>query len=454
MNKEDLKKRVIEVIEKRRDIYLHLGRMIYENPETGYRETKTTKILADALEKLGYRTERDIAVTGCRAYANENKSGPKVVIIGELDSVICQSHPDCDPETGAVHACGHNIQTTVMYGVADALKYAGALNELDGKIDFMAVPAEEYIEMDYRQGLKKEGKIRYFSGKAELTARGAFDDADICMMVHNFPIRQQGYKLADCNTGNGFIGKSTVFIGKQSHAGAAPWDGINALNMANLAMTAMAFWRETFREEDTVRVHQIITKGGDIVNAVPSKVCLETTVRAGNLKALKETNEKVNRCIEAAALALGGQAQVTDMPGHMPLKSDPNLVKCFHENALRFYEEKDILGCMRSTASFDMGDLSLFMPVLHGITSGIEGGLHASDYKIVDEEDAYIIPIKIMACTLIDLLSQGAERAKTVKSEFVPAMAKEQYLSYLEETEKEYLFGRPMYWQRIREDMS
>ncbi len=442
MDKETLKQQAIETIDLRREVYLRIGRTIYDNPETGYRETKTTKILADALEELGFQTERNIAVTGCRAHANEEKQGPKVVVMGELDSVICPNHPDCDPDTGAVHACGHNIQATVMYGVADALKYGGVLDELDGKIDFMAVPAEEYIEMDYREKLKQEGKIRYFSGKAELTARGAFDDADICMMVHNFPIRQQGYGLADCNTGNGFIGKSTVFTGKQAHAGAAPWDGINALNMASLAMTAMAYLRETFREEDTVRVHQIITKGGDIVNSVPSNVCLETTVRAGNLKALKETNEKINRCIKAAAIALGGQARVKDMPGQMPLRSDGNLVKCFHENALRFYEETEIMDCMKSTASFDMGDLSLFMPVLHGITSGIEGGLHASDYRITDEEDAYIIPIKIMACTLIDLLYHGAETAKKIKDEFIPAMTKEEYLSYLEDTEKEYLFER------------
>lgn len=442
MDKETLKQQAIETIDLRREVYLRIGRTIYDNPETGYRETKTTKILADALEELGFQTERNIAVTGCRAHANEEKQGPKVVVMGELDSVICPNHPDCDPDTGAVHACGHNIQATVMYGVADALKYGGVLDELDGKIDFMAVPAEEYIEMDYREKLKQEGKIRYFSGKAELTARGAFDDADICMMVHNFPIRQQGYGLADCNTGNGFIGKSTVFTGKQAHAGAAPWDGINALNMASLAMTAMAYLRETFREEDTVRVHQIITKGGDIVNSVPSNVCLETTVRAGNLKALKETNEKINRCIKAAAIALGGQARVKDMPGQMPLRSDGNLVKCFHENALRFYEETEIMDCMKSTASFDMGDLSLFMPVLHGITSGIEGGLHASDYRITDEEDAYIIPIKIMVCTLIDLLYHGAETAKKIKDEFIPAMTKEEYLSYLEDTEKEYLFER------------
>ncbi len=441
MGVEELKQRVIASVDKRRDIYLELGKKIYENPETGFREAKTTKTLADALEALGLETERNIAVTGCRARANAHKEGPKVVVMGELDSVICIDHPDCDKTTGAVHACGHNIQTTVMYGVADALLDSGVMEELDGKVDFMAVPAEEYIEMDYRESLKKAGKLHYFTGKSELTYLGAFDDVDMCMMVHNFPIREEGYCLAPYNTGNGFIGKKTRFVGKQAHAGAAPWDGINALNMASLAMTGISYQRETFKEEDTVRVHQIINKGGDIANAVPADVHLETTVRAGNLPAMDMVNQKVNQCIEGAVIALGGKAVVTDMPGQMPLKADMNMAACFKENALRFYKEEKILPCMKSTASFDMGDLSLYMPVLHGITSGITGGLHSKEYRIADEEDAYIIPIKILACTLIDLLANGAEKAKSVKENFVPVMSKEDYLKYLEKTQQTYVFG-------------
>lgn len=437
-----MKRKAVETIDERRDIYLALGKKIYENPETGYREVNTTRTLADALEALGFETKRNIAVTGCRAYGNPDKKGPKVVIMGELDCVICHDHPDCDKATGGVHACGHNIQTTVMYGVADALKNSGILNLLDGRVDFMAVPAEEYIEMDYRESLKKEGMLHYYSGKAELAYRGAFDDADMCMMVHNFPISKDGYRMASYNTGNGFIGKNTVFQGLEAHAGAAPWEGINALNMASLAMNAMALRRETFREEDTVRLHQIITKGGDIVNAVPADVHLETTVRAGNLKALKETNEKINRCIEGAAIAIGGKAVVSDMPGQMPLKADLNLAALFRENGLSFYKEEEILPCMHSTASFDMGDLSMFMPVLHGITSGIVGGLHSRDYRIVSEEDAYITPIKIMACTLIDLLADGAKKALEIKEAFTPVMSKKEYLEYLKDTEQVHVFGR------------
>ena len=124
-----------------------------------------------------------------------------------------------------MHACGHNVQTTVMYGVADALKYAGILDELDGRIDFMAVPAEEVIELDYREALKKEGKIRYYSGKTELIARGAFDDVDICMMVHNFPFDQPGIKM-DLYLQQWLCAEAHGFHGKAVPRGAGPlgWD--------------------------------------------------------------------------------------------------------------------------------------------------------------------------------------------------------------------------------------
>lgn len=431
MDKEQLKQLVIAQADRDRDAILALGKDIYEHPETGYRETRTTHVLVKALEELGLPVDREIAVTGCRGYANRGKAGPKIAIMGELDSVVCHNHPDCDPATGAVHACGHNIQVSVMYGVAAALIRSGVMEQLDGQVDFMAVPAEEYIELDYRKQLRDEGKLRFYAGKPELTYRGAYDDVDICMMAHNFPIDADGYKCATMNTGNGFIGKKTHFLGKQSHAGAAPWDGINALNMATIAINSMNTQRETFKEKDCVRIHQIINRGGDIVNAVPDDVELETTVRARTLPALMAANDKVNRCIRGAAIAMGGSALVEDSPGQMPLVADPNMAALFGENARRFYPEDKIMHCMESTGSFDMGDLSLFMPVLHCITSGVAGGLHSKDYRVTDLEDAFITPVKILACMVIDLLADSAAGAGEILDKFHPQMTKKEYIDTL-----------------------
>ena len=428
MDKEQMKQLVIQQIDRDRDAILALGKEIYQHPETGYREVRTTETLAKALEELGLSVDRGIAYTGCRGYANKGRPGPKIAVMGELDSVVCRNHPDCDPTTGAIHACGHNIQVSVMYGVAAALLHSGVMEQLDGRVDFIAVPAEEYIELDYRKSLRDEGKIRFYAGKAELAYRGAYDDVDMCVMAHNFPIEAAGYKCAPMN---GFIGKKTHFLGKQSHAGAAPWNGVNALNMAVIAINSMHAQRETFKDKDCVRIHQIINRGGDIVNAVPDDVELETTVRARNLAALRDANDKVNRSIRGAAIAMGGTASVEDSPGQMPLAADKTMAAIFKDNAVRFYPEDKILPCMESTASFDIGDLSLFMPVLHCITSGVEGGLHSKDYRVIDLDDAFIIPVKMLACTVIDLLADGASGAARVKENFKPEMTKDAYIQLL-----------------------
>ncbi len=111
--------------------------------------------------------------------------------MGELDAVICREHPDADPETGAVHACGHNIQTAAMLGVAFGLNDQSVLDQLAGQIEFMAVPAEEYVEIEYRLDLKENGEISYLGGKQEMIKRGHFDDIDISMMIHSMDLQDK-----------------------------------------------------------------------------------------------------------------------------------------------------------------------------------------------------------------------------------------------------------------------
>ena len=97
---------------------------------------------------------------------------------------------------------------------------------------------------------------------------------------------------------NGFLGKKITFKGVSSHAGLNPWDGVNALNAANVALNAIAYLRETFKEEDTVRVHYVISEGGASVNSVPEKVVLDMYIRAKTLDAIMDVDTKVNRAIK------------------------------------------------------------------------------------------------------------------------------------------------------------
>ncbi|MDP0493526.1 MAG: amidohydrolase, partial [Fusobacterium sp. JB021] len=248
MTKEELKQQVLKVIEENKDLIINIGRDIYKNPEYGYKEFETTKKVANFLKnELNLETSENIAYTGCRARLNSEKKGPKVAILGELDGISCNEHVDA-LENGASHTCGHNIQIAGMLGAAVGLIKSGVYKHLDGKIDFMATPAEEFVQLEYRSKLKEEGKIKFFGGKQELIRKGAFDDVNMSIMFHAQALDDK--KVLVGPVSNGFIGKQIKFIGKEAHAGSAPYEGINALNAAMLAINNVNAQRETFKEAD------------------------------------------------------------------------------------------------------------------------------------------------------------------------------------------------------------
>ncbi|MFA6709614.1 MAG: M20/M25/M40 family metallo-hydrolase, partial [Fusobacterium sp.] len=333
-------------------------------------------------------------------------------------------------ENGASHTCGHNIQIAGMLGVAIGLIKSGAYKELDGKIDFIATPAEEFVQLEYRSKLKAEGKIKFFGGKQELISKGAFDDVNMSIMFHAQDLQDK--KVLVGPVSNGFIGKQIKFIGKEAHAGSAPYDGINALNAAMLAINNVNAQRETFKEEDRVRFHPIITKGGDIVNVVPADVRMESYVRARTINSMLDANKKVNRGLIAGAMAVGANIEITEIPGYLPILRHDKMEKVLKEN-LNYMgiKNEEIVDGGDFTGSFDFGDVSHIMPTLHPMFGGITGALHTRTYKIIEEERAYLYPAKAMALTVIDLLFDNAKRANEVLKDFKPLMTKKEYLEFM-----------------------
>ena len=436
MDKNQLKARVIKAIEENKDIIINIGRKIYNNPEFGYKEFETTKSVVEFFKnELNIdNIEENIAYTGCRVRINEDKNGPKVTILGELDGISCAEHCDVN-SIGASHTCGHNIQIAGMLGVAVGLIKSGVFKELDGKIDFIATPAEEFIELAYRSKLKEEGKIKYFGGKQELIRKGAFDDIDMSLMFHALDTGDK--KVLVGPVSNGFIGKEVKFIGKEAHAGSAPYEGINALNAAMLAINNVHAQRETFKEADRVRFHPIITKGGDIVNVVPADVRMEAYVRARTIASLIDANKKVNRALMAGAMAVGAEIEIKEIPGYLPILRHDSMEKVLREN-INFIGIKDeeIIEGGDFTGSFDFGDVSHIIPTLHPMFGGITGALHTRNYSITDEEFAYLAPAKSLALTVVDLLFDNAKIGKEILNNFKPTMTKKEYLEFLQSNDK------------------
>ena len=202
-------------------------------------------------------------------------------------------HPCADPETGAAHACGHNSQIAAVLGAAMGLAPLKGL--LGGDVTFAAVPAEEYVELEFRQSLQEKGEIEFMGGKQEFVRLGVLEDVDMGLMIHSHAGVTERRFLLDCFS-SGFIGKVIRFMGKEAHAGSRPFDGINALNAAALSLLAIGTQRETFREADRIRIHPIITKGGDLVNIVPADVRMETYVRGMSMEAILSASRMIRYC--------------------------------------------------------------------------------------------------------------------------------------------------------------
>src|SRR5712691_11285775 len=298
MNKENLKQAVCEAIDRHGNEIIELGERILHHPETGFNETRTSALVAERMGALGLMPQTGLALTGVKGRIRGRAPGPRLALIGELDSLRTSDHPLADPHTGAAHSCVHNAQIAGMLGVA---------------------------------------------------------------MIR--------------------------FMGRASHAGGAPQLGINALSAAMLALNAIHAQRETFWDKDTIRIHPIITKGGDAVSVVPAEVTMETFVRGGSREAIIDANMKVDRCLKAGAMAMGAEVEIQTIPGYLPQHNDRRLGEMFGANVEALFGpgEFDIGG--HRTGSTDMGDIAHMIPVIHPYVAAALGKTHGADFRINELSD-------------------------------------------------------------------
>lgn len=398
------KEKIIQAIDAYANDIVRCGEYVLAHPELGYKEFKTSAFVCAEFDKLEIPYETGLAITGVKGSIGAKSASPHVCIIGEMDAVRCYGHPNADPQTGAAHACGHNAQIAAMLGAAYGLVKSGVMDTIDGCVSFFAVPAEEFVELEYRTRLKQEGKIACFGGKQELLRLGAFDDIDMAMMIHS----QAGVDTPEVfleGSSLGFMAKQIQFYGRAAH-GSEPFDGVNALNAAMLALMGIHANRETFRDEDSIRIHPIVTNGGELVNVVPSQATIETYVRGARMEAIAEACQKVDAAVRGGAMAVGASCEITDIPGYMPLIQNQDLSRVFAENAARLLGAERLHYGMNMTGSTDMGDLSAKIPCIQPTMGGFGGVAHGKDFCVVDRQAAYISPAKLLACTAYDLLSR------------------------------------------------
>ena len=424
--------RILRLIDVHKDQIIAFAEDIATHPEPGYEEFRTAGKTAEVLKNLGYKVTEHLARTGVKG-TKSIKEGSSLTVIGELDAIGCHSHPNANPVTGVAHACGHHAQMAAMIGCAIAMADPDVQKCLAGTVNFLAVPAEEYIDADKRARLKKEG-IEFCCGKSEMIRTGVFDDTDIALTthVHMVPVEEDFY-LGNpaCN---GYSAERVTVRGKAAHGAIDPWNGVNALSITTSAIQMMGLMRETFREEDHVRLHNVIRKAGDVINSVPDETIVETKVRAASLDKICEITDMVNRAYAGSAYAFGGKIEMEKLQGYMPIiprAADNALIEAADDLGLNYHtvQKGDF-----NNACTDVGDLSHLVPVVNFTFKGFEGKLHGADFKITDPEKAYILPAKLLALTVYKLLKNGGQEAKKITKSYTPVFNKESYIQYVKNT--------------------
>lgn len=385
---------------------IDLEKDLFKIPELGFKEVQTKARLKAFFEQHDLSFSEDYGVNGFRITLGQGN--PHIALVAELDALIVPEHFMKGPEDAA-HACGHNIQGSIMAHVLTLFKQHSKFN---GTLSLYGIAAEEFIDLAYREQLQQEGTLTLLSGKQNLLLQNAFKDVDVAIAVHT--MGETSKASMEINTVlSGFIYKRLTFHGKAAHAAVNPSMGINALNAMVLTQNALALLRETFKEEDRIRLHLISTKGGDSVNAVPSTAVLEGYVRAVEPEILQAISEKVSTAALHCAQALGATCTVYDRPGYMPLWQSRALNEVAKPFIIECVGQDNLIDNQVSFAAGDLGDLALMMPTVQIGFSGCKGVVHGKDFRLDNPMEALKYPAYVVL-NMLDDLFQHPEKVDAI----------------------------------------
>lgn len=380
MDIEELKLASDRYVESKMDELWDISKFIHENPELGFEEYKASKIQTEYLERHGFEVETEIAGlnTAFKAtYSNGNKT-PVIAIISEYDALPIG------------HACGHNLISVSALGAAVALKDAMINANINGTLLVIGTPAEEGG-----------------GGKIVLLKNGIFKNIDAVLMMH--PTSYTNRLAGACLSSNRF---EVEFIGKSAHSGSHPDNGINALSTANLFLTGLAFLRQHFKAD--YRLSSIIKEGGNAVGLIPENAKVIGSMGAFSLSDLKDLSERVRKCAEGTAFALGCDVNISIDEGYQGRVPNETLSNVCKKELLAIGE--DVMeGMPIDYGGEDLGNVSRFIPICNpyiSIFKDYKISNHTEEFKklAISEAGYNCIKVssKIMSRTAIELFNNAS----------------------------------------------
>lgn len=288
-----------ELIEWRRDFHQH--------PETGFDVFRTAGIVADELEKMGYRVKRGVGKTGVVAEIGEG--GKVVAIRADMDALPIFEQNETEyvsQNEGKMHACGHDSHTAMALGAAKLL----AKEKLNGRVRFLFQPCEETAD--------DEGK----SGAQRMYAEGAVDGVDYVIAQHVDPTSPVGtIAINEGPSGGGVTSWQATIYGVGGH-GAYPHASVDPfVLLAHVIMGINAIVSRRLDPFEPAVISIGAVNGGFTENVIPDKVELKGTIRFTSLEVEKQFREELTKVFEIVKV-LGGDYKLDMLFGGMPIIND------------------------------------------------------------------------------------------------------------------------------------
>lgn len=370
---------------------IDLSHQIHQNPEVANQEYFACQVLSEVLREEGFEVEVNVAghETGFVARKKSNQPGPVIGLLAEYDALV-----------GLGHACGHNI--IGVSSVAAGCALGRVIEETGGEVVVFGTPAEEGGDNG--------------SAKGSFVREGLFDGVDACMMIH------PGNKTAITSPSLANHPIEFEFFGKPAHAAGCPELGINALDAMILFYSGINALRQHVTSD--VRIHGIITHGGDAPNIIPEYTKARFYVRANTIKTCEEVTERVIKVAEGAAISTGCKFKHTTYQNIVEdLIIYPYFNELFVDAAKEVGLEVEVLNPKGSRGSTDAGNVSHVVPTIHPSLKICDSSVvgHTEEFRAAaisgQGDQGLLQSAEILARIGLELLVDE-EKLRQVKEEF------------------------------------
>lgn len=340
-----------ELIEWRRDFHMH--------PETGFDVYRTAGIVADELEKMGYRVKRGVGKTGVVAEIGEG--GKVVAIRADMDALPILEQNETDyvsQNEGKMHACGHDSHTAMALGAARIL----AQEKLNGRVRFLFQPCEETAD--------DEGK----SGAQRMQEEGATVGVDYVIAQHVDPTIPVGtISITEGPSGGGVDTWFATIIGKGGH-GAYPHTTVDPfVLLSHVIIGINGIVSRKLNPFEPAAISIGVVNGGFAENVIPDKVTMKGTIRFTSLEVQKQIREELTRVFEVVK-ALGGNYELSFIFGGMPLINDKHVSEMIGQVGKDLLGEGSILEMEKTLGAEDFPEFLKNAPgAMYMLGTKIEG---------------------------------------------------------------------------------